>query len=53
VASPKPLSIEDKELRGNPGKRNLHKDMQPKLQVMFELPPAPSYAGYGTPWVGP
>jgi P27 family predicted phage terminase small subunit len=48
VASPKPLSIEDKELRGNPGKRNLHKDMQPKLQVMFELPPAPSYLGtYG------
>jgi P27 family predicted phage terminase small subunit len=48
VASTIPLSIEDKELRGNPGKRNLHKDQQPKLQRLFELPPAPEYLGkYG------
>jgi len=48
VAGPKPLSIEDKELRGNPGKRNLHKDEQPKLATLFELPPAPDYLGkYG------
>lgn len=46
MASPKPLSIEDKELRGNPGKRNLHKDTQPKLTVLFELPPAPDYFGH-------
>lgn len=44
----KPLSIEDKESRGNPGKANLHKDEQPKLEVLFELPPAPIYLGtYG------
>ncbi len=48
MASPKPLSIQDKELRGNPGKRPLHKDTQPKLDILFELPPAPTYLGtYG------
>lgn len=49
MASPKPLSVEDKELRGNPGKRNLHKDTAPKTDRLFELPPSPSYLGeYGT-----
>lgn len=49
MPSPHPLSIEDKELRGNPGKRNLHKDTAPKLQRLFELPPAPKYLGeWGT-----
>lgn len=48
AAGRNPLSIEDKELRGNPGKKNLHKDEQPKLQLLFELPPAPDYFGtYG------
>ena len=48
MAGPKPLSIEDKLERGNPGKRNLHKDEQPKLEVLFELPSAPEYLGeYG------
>lgn len=47
-AGRKPLSIEDKLERGNPGKANLHKEAQPKLQVLFELPPAPTYLGtYG------
>lgn len=45
---PAPLSVEDKEARGNPGKANLHKDKLPKLEVLFELPPAPQYLGkYG------
>lgn len=46
---PRPmLSIEDKEARGNPGQRNLHKDTQPKLVRLFELPEAPEYLGtYG------
>lgn len=49
MPSPKPLSIEDKELRGNPGKRALHKDTQPKLEILFDMPPAPEYLGkYGT-----
>lgn len=48
MPSPKPLSIEDKELRGNPGKRNLHKEAAPKIEILFELPPAPYYLGeYG------
>lgn len=41
----KPLSIEDKVARGNPGKANLHRDQQPKLQRLFEMPPAPEYFG--------
>lgn len=41
----KPLSIEDKVARGNPGKANLHKDEQPKLEKLFELPTAPDYLG--------
>lgn len=49
TAGRKPLSVEDKELRGNPGKTNLHKDTAPKLELLFELPPAPEYLGeYGT-----
>jgi P27 family predicted phage terminase small subunit len=48
MAGPKPLSIEDKLARGNPGKANLHLDKQPKLEVLFELPEAPTYLGtYG------
>lgn len=48
MAGPKPLAIEDKIARGNPGKQNLHKDEQPKLAKLFELPTAPKYLGeYG------
>ena len=48
MASPHPLSIEDKTARGNPGKRALHEDQAPKLNKLFELPPAPKYLGeYG------
>jgi P27 family predicted phage terminase small subunit len=48
MAGPKPLSLEDKELRGNPGKRALNKDTQPKLKTLFDLPKAPDYLGeYG------
>jgi P27 family predicted phage terminase small subunit len=48
MPSPKPLSIEDKELRGNPGKRPLHKETAPKIEILFDLPPAPFYLGeYG------
>lgn len=44
----KPLSVQDKMERGNPGQRNLHKDEQPKLKTLFQLPTAPSYLGeYG------
>jgi P27 family predicted phage terminase small subunit len=50
MAGPKPLSIEDKELRGNPGKRALPpvaERVQQKL--LFTMPPAPDYLGeYGT-----
>lgn len=46
---PAPLSIEDKEARGNPGKKPLTpKELRPALEVLFELPPAPKYLGdYG------
>jgi P27 family predicted phage terminase small subunit len=46
---PAPLSIEDKEARGNPGKKALTpKEERPTLSVLFELPPAPAYLGtYG------
>jgi len=49
MPGPAPLSIEDKELRGNPGKKALTpKELRPKLEVLFELPPAPEYLGtYG------
>ena len=48
MPSPKPLSIEDKKLRGNPGKRNLHEDEAPKIQPLFKLPEPPTYLGqYG------
>lgn len=47
---PAPLSIEDKEARGNPGKKALTPvELRPKLETLFELPPAPGYLGkYGT-----
>jgi P27 family predicted phage terminase small subunit len=45
TAGRKPLSIEDKEMRGNPGKRDLNKEDRPTLKVMFKLPPAPDYFG--------
>lgn len=48
MAGPKPLSIEDKELRGNPGKRALNKEETPKVEILFDLPPSPEYLGkYG------
>ena len=49
MASPKPLALEDKIARGNPGKQNLHKDLAPKQEILFEMPPPPDYLGeYGT-----
>lgn len=49
VVGPKPLSTEDKKLRGNPGKRSLHEDLLPKSKPLFQMPPAPEYLGeYGT-----
>ena len=46
----KALSIEDKEARGNPGKRALPKPEERVLtDRLFEMPPAPPYLGkYGT-----
>ena len=44
----KPLAIEDKELRGNPGKRPLQKELLPKIDALFELPEPPIFLGeYG------
>lgn len=45
----KPLSIEDKELRGNPGKRALPPKNERVLNdKLFEMPTAPDYLGdYG------
>jgi len=49
MASPKPLAIEDKIARGNPGKQNLHLDKNPKQELLFEMPDPPPYLGeYGT-----
>ena len=48
MPSPHPLSIEDKLARGNPGKRKLN-EVNPKLEILYELPPAPGYLGdYGS-----
>lgn len=48
MPSPKPLAVEDKKLRGNPGKRALHEELLPKITPLFELPPPPGYLGeYG------
>ncbi len=48
VAGRKPLAIEDKVLRGNPGKKAINHDA-PKVEILFELPEAPDYLGeYGT-----
>lgn len=46
----KPLSIEDKELRGNPGKRKLPTPAErPLNDRLFEIPIAPEYLGvFGT-----
>lgn len=46
----KPLSIEDKEARGNPGQRPLTpKAERPLTDRLFEMPPPPPYLGkYGT-----
>lgn len=44
---PAPLSLRDKELRGNPGKHPLNKD-EPKAELLKKLPPAPMTLGkYG------
>lgn len=48
MPSPKPLSVEDKELRGNPGKRRLNKELLPKADTLFKLPDPPLFLGeYG------
>jgi P27 family predicted phage terminase small subunit len=49
-SGPAPLSIEDKEARGNPGKRKLPSPAErPLNDRLFEMPPPPSYLGtYGT-----
>jgi P27 family predicted phage terminase small subunit len=48
LPGPPPLAVEDKELRGNPGKRALHKELLPKSDTLFELPQPPPYLGeYG------
>lgn len=48
TAGRKPLALQDKIDRGNPGKRALHKETAPKVDILFELPPAPNYLGtYG------
>lgn len=45
----KPLSTEDKKLRGNPGKRPLNNEVLQRTNPLFNLPPAPEYLGeYGT-----
>lgn len=50
MASPKPLAIEDKELRGNPGQRKLpSKEERVQQNILTEMPPPPDYLGdYGT-----
>lgn len=48
MPSPKPLAVEDKILRGNPGKRALPEPIAP-TELLFDLPEPPSYLGeYGT-----
>lgn len=46
----KPLAIEDKEARGNPGQRKLPApEERLKQEMLFEMPPPPEYLGeYGT-----
>ncbi len=48
MPSPIPLSVEDKKMRGNPGKRRLEEDLTNAVEKLFELPPAPAHLGmYG------
>ena len=49
TAGRKPLALEDKIERGNPGKRSLQIDKSPRQEMLFEMPPPPEYLGeYGT-----